>query len=64
MLFRSALGRDSDWYHFKPKTYDGVYLVKDGNHYLTYQQERGTRSDLYSFPDLRKAASHYFARYW
>ena len=59
-----ALGRDSDWYHFKSKTYDGAYLVKDGNCYLTYLQERGTKSELYSFPDLQSAANHFFAKYW
>ena len=59
-----AAGRASDWYHFEPRTQDGCYLVRDGRRYLVYQQERGSKLDLYSFPTLQAAAEHFFAQYW
>jgi hypothetical protein len=59
-----AAGQDSDWYHFEPKTYDGCYLVQDGSHFLVYQQDRGSKIDLYSFSTLRAAAERFFSEYW
>ncbi len=60
-----ANGKNSDWYHFEPKTYDGEYFIKVGSGYACYEQERGSKSHSMSFNDIHQAAIHYFtnARY-
>ncbi len=57
-----ARGKDSDWYHFEPKTYDGEYFVKVGSGYACYEQERGSKSHSMSFGNIHEAAIHYFTR--
>jgi hypothetical protein len=57
-----AKGKNSDWYHFEPKTYDGEYLIKTGSGYSCYQQDRGAKSNSASFSNLHQAAIHYFTQ--
>jgi hypothetical protein len=56
-----SLGRDSDWYHFMPKTFDGGYLVEVGDRFDAYYQERGAIGQRHSFPSLRAAADYFFS---
>lgn len=55
-----AQGKDSDWYHFEPKTFDGEYFVKTGSSYACYLQERGAKSQYMTFNSLQAAAEHFF----
>lgn len=55
-----AKGKNSDWYHFEPKTFDGEYFVKTANSYMCYQQERGAKYGSMSFSNIQEAAIHYF----
>lgn len=55
-------GRDCDWYHFEPKTFDGEYFVKCGNRYSCYLQDRGAKSNQMSFDSIHDAAIYYFTR--
>jgi len=52
--------KDSDWYHFEAKTFDGEYFIKSGSTYLCYQQERGSKSPPMSFNNINDAAIFYF----
>lgn len=53
----------SDWYHFKPGTFDGCYLVRAFPGYQVYEQERGSMSNLRVFSELSDAATHFFNAY-
>ena len=57
-----AQGKDSDWYHFEHKTFDGEYFVKTNNGYACYQQERGKMSQSMSFGNIHEAAIFYFTQ--
>jgi hypothetical protein len=52
--------KSGDWFHFEPKTYDGIYLIKVGGGFATYYQERGrTLTDKW-FKELIDAATYCF----
>ena len=53
-------GKNSDWYHFEPKTFDGEYFVRSANGYACYRQDRGAKSNLASFGNIHDAAVHFF----
>ena len=55
-----AHAKDSDWYHFEAKTYDGEYFVKSESLYLCYKQDRGSKSQQMSFNNINDAAVYYF----
>lgn len=55
-----ANGKNSDWYHFEPKTYDGEYFIKVGSGYACYEQDRGSKSHSMTFSDIHQAAIHFF----
>lgn len=61
-LFRElqAGAKDSDWFHFEPKTYDGQYFVQTYSGYAVYEQDRGAQSNRYVFEKLADAATHFF----
>jgi hypothetical protein len=50
----------NDWLHFEPKTYDGDYLVKEGESYLVYLQERGRIMAFEKHGCLKDAAQSFF----
>lgn len=55
-----VLGKDSDWYHYSKKTFDGWYLVKTGTGYAAYYQDRGAISEHNIFDKLQDAAGYFF----
>ncbi len=55
-----ADARQSDFFRFKPCTYDGRYLVEQSGGFEVYLQERGIRCDVYWFASLRSAAQALF----
>jgi len=65
-FFRELQGRtkDTDWYHFQPKSFDGVYLIESSLGYEVYQQDRGAKSSHRVFVKLLDAARHFFGSYW
>lgn len=50
----------NDWLHFELKTYDGDYLVKEGESYLVYLQERGRILAFEKHDCLKDAAQSFF----
>ena len=63
-VFRQLVekGKNSDWYHFEPKTYDGEYFVKAGNGFACYQQDRGAKTNSMAFVNIHDAAVFFFTR--
>jgi hypothetical protein len=57
-------GQASDWHRFQAGSLDGVYLVREGEQYAVYAQERGAPSDRQAFASLDAAAGAFFRRYW
>lgn len=55
-------GRNSDWYHFEPKTFDGEYFVRVGSGYACYQQDRGAKFNSMSFSNVHEAAVYFFTQ--
>jgi len=55
-----AEGKSSDWYHFKPKTFDGQYLVETLGGFEVYEQDRGSRTKVRRFDTLTDAARAFF----
>ena len=49
-----------DWFHFEPKTYDGVYLIRFGNGFACYYQEKGRAQPAKKFTCLTDAAAYFF----
>ena len=56
-----SLGKNSDWYHYESKTFDGWYLVQSNGVYLSYYQERGGRYHEKRFETLKEAAEYFYA---
>jgi len=56
-----SLGKNSDWYHYEPKTFDGWYLVQSNGNYLSYYQERGGKYHQKRFETLKEAAEYFYA---
>ena len=52
--------KSGDWFHFEPKTYDGIYLIKVGGGFATYYQERGRTLTEKWFKELLDAATYCF----
>ena len=63
-IFNELIGRgkDTDWYHFETKTYDGEYFVRTGSGYICYAQDRGVKSQAMRFSDVHQAAIYYFTQ--
>jgi len=55
-----SMAKDSDWYHFEPKTFDGRYLLRSSGGFEVYEQDRGVKSRSRLFATLPEAASHMF----
>lgn len=51
-----------DWYRFRKRTYDGEYLVKAGDGYEVYSQDRGQVFEHRVFKNLNDAAAHFFRK--
>jgi hypothetical protein len=55
-----ACARDSDWYHYQKRTFDGWYLVRGTEGFEVYYQERGAVMEHATFTNLREAATYFF----
>lgn len=55
---------ETDWYHFRPASFDGCYLVRGPAGYEVYEQDRGSKTHLRAFNRLEMAAAHFFHSYW
>ena len=49
-----------DWFHFAPRSYDGAYLVKTGNEFSCFYQEKGRAQAESKFNNLKEAAAYFF----
>lgn len=56
-----AAWQASDWVHFEPNTFDGLYFVETSIGFRVYQQDRGAISNVQTFQSLRDAARSVFA---
>lgn len=54
------IGRDSDWYHYSAKTFDGWYLIEQSQGFAAYFQERGSVTEQRVFASLQRAAEYFY----
>ena len=57
-----AAGKDGDWLHYEPKTFDGWYFIKFGNGFACYEQERGGKYTSMYFQNLIEAATYFYTK--